>query len=55
MGYCPQNDAIIKSINAYHHLRLFARLRGIPKSQVETEVQKWIDRLSELGSRIILL
>ncbi|XP_014231053.1 ATP-binding cassette sub-family A member 3-like isoform X1 [Trichogramma pretiosum] len=46
MGYCPQNDAIVKCLNAYDHLRLFARLRGIPESQVENEVKKWIDRLN---------
>ena len=47
MGYCPQNDALIKSLNAYDHLRLFARLRGIPEDQVEREVKEWIDRLSK--------
>ncbi|XP_008205027.1 phospholipid-transporting ATPase ABCA1 [Nasonia vitripennis] len=46
MGYCPQNDAIIRSLNSYDHLRLFARLRGIPEREVETEVKKWIDRLN---------
>ncbi|XP_058807246.1 phospholipid-transporting ATPase ABCA1-like isoform X2 [Phymastichus coffea] len=45
MGYCPQNDAIIRCLNAYDHLRLFARLRGIPECQVDIEVEKWIDRL----------
>jgi len=47
MGYCPQTDALIPSLNAFDHLRLFARLRGIPKSNVELEVNKWINRLSE--------
>ncbi|XP_008203603.1 phospholipid-transporting ATPase ABCA1 isoform X2 [Nasonia vitripennis] len=46
MGYCPQNDAIIRCLNASEHLRLFARLRGIPESQVNNEVKKWIDRLN---------
>ncbi|XP_011706067.1 PREDICTED: ATP-binding cassette sub-family A member 3-like, partial [Wasmannia auropunctata] len=32
MGYCPQTDALIPSLNSFDHLRLFARLRGIPKS-----------------------
>lgn len=47
MGYCPQNDAIIRSLNSYDHLRLFARLRGIQESQVDAEVKKWINRLSQ--------
>ncbi|KAL7306039.1 hypothetical protein TKK_0001504 [Trichogramma kaykai] len=46
MGYCPQNDALITSLNAYDHLRLFARLRGIPSYQVEKEVATWIKRLN---------
>ncbi|KYN32310.1 ATP-binding cassette sub-family A member 3 [Trachymyrmex septentrionalis] len=46
MGYCPQTDALIPSLNAFDHLRLFARLRGIPKANVELEVNKWINRLN---------
>ncbi|XP_018306221.1 ATP-binding cassette sub-family A member 1 [Mycetomoellerius zeteki] len=46
MGYCPQTDALISSLNAFDHLRLFARLRGIPKANVELEVNKWINRLN---------
>ncbi|KAJ8686326.1 hypothetical protein QAD02_022120 [Eretmocerus hayati] len=46
VGYCPQNDAIIRSLNSYDHLRLFARLRGVPESQVEKEVDLWIQRLN---------
>jgi len=53
MGYCPQTDALIPSLNAFDHLRLFARLRGIPKSNVELEVNKWINRLSESSVMII--
>ncbi|XP_011706115.1 PREDICTED: ATP-binding cassette sub-family A member 3-like, partial [Wasmannia auropunctata] len=45
MGYCPQTDALMPSLNTLDHLRLFARLRGIPKSNVESEVDKWITRL----------
>ncbi|XP_012054736.1 PREDICTED: ATP-binding cassette sub-family A member 1 [Atta cephalotes] len=46
MGYCPQTDALIPSLNAFDHLRLFARLRGIPKANIELEVNKWINRLN---------
>ncbi|XP_033219403.1 phospholipid-transporting ATPase ABCA1-like isoform X2 [Belonocnema kinseyi] len=45
IGYCPQNSALIKSLNARDHLKLFACLRGVPKSQVSSEVEKWINRL----------
>ncbi|KAJ8686324.1 hypothetical protein QAD02_022118 [Eretmocerus hayati] len=46
MGYCPQSDAIIRCLNAFDHLKLFARLRGIPEHEVDSEVQKWIDRIN---------
>ncbi|XP_014205585.1 ATP-binding cassette sub-family A member 2-like [Copidosoma floridanum] len=46
MGYCPQNDAIVRSLNTYDHLRLFARLRGIPEHEVIKETKKWIRRLN---------
>lgn len=48
MGYCPQTDALLNSLNSFDHLRLFALLRGIPKSKVDLEVNKWINRLGKL-------
>ena len=47
MGYCPQTDALLNSLNSFDHLRLFALLRGIPKKKVDLEVNKWINRLSK--------
>ncbi|XP_076762980.1 ATP-binding cassette sub-family A member 17 [Xylocopa sonorina] len=46
MGYCPQTDALLTSLNSFDHLRLFATLRGIPRSKVDLEVNKWINRLN---------
>ncbi|KAK9310741.1 hypothetical protein QLX08_000052 [Tetragonisca angustula] len=46
MGYCPQTDALLNSLNSFDHLRLFALLRGIPKKKVDLEVNKWINRLN---------
>ncbi|XP_033219462.1 retinal-specific phospholipid-transporting ATPase ABCA4-like isoform X2 [Belonocnema kinseyi] len=46
MGYCPQNSALIKTLNSRDHLKLFACLRGVPNNQVSSEVQKWINRLN---------
>ncbi|XP_048510198.1 ATP-binding cassette sub-family A member 7-like [Athalia rosae] len=45
IGYCPQINALITSFNAYEHLSLFARLRGVPADRVAAEVQMWIDKL----------
>lgn len=49
MGYCPQTDAIIRCMDAYDHLKLFAHLRGIPAEQVDLEVKNWIDKLGEIS------
>ncbi|XP_033225198.1 ATP-binding cassette sub-family A member 17-like isoform X3 [Belonocnema kinseyi] len=53
MGYCPQNTALIDSLNVRDHLRLFAFIRGVPKHQVDSKVEEWINRLnlSECASR----
>ncbi|XP_044010322.1 ATP-binding cassette sub-family A member 17-like [Aphidius gifuensis] len=46
MGYCPQHDALIEPLNAWDHLYLFARLRGIPESQIKLSVEGWIKQLN---------
>ncbi|KAH0557433.1 hypothetical protein KQX54_005911 [Cotesia glomerata] len=46
MGYCPQQDAIIDTFNSWDHLYLFAKLRGIPSSQIDSIVKKWILKLN---------
>lgn len=46
MGYCPQQDAIIDTLNSWDHLYLFARLRGIPNNEVKAAVEKWIQKLN---------
>lgn len=46
MGYCPQQDAIIDTFNSWDHLYLFAKLRGIPSSQIDSIVKKWVLKLN---------
>ncbi|KAH0563707.1 hypothetical protein KQX54_004927 [Cotesia glomerata] len=46
MGYCPQQDTIIDTFNSWDHLYLFAKLRGIPSSQIDSIVKKWILKLN---------
>ncbi|KAK0162596.1 hypothetical protein PV327_006362 [Microctonus hyperodae] len=46
MGYCPQQDAIISTLNTWDHLYLFARLRGIPQSQLPIVVKQWVKKLN---------
>ena len=45
IGYCPQFDSIITEMTGAEMLRLFARLRGIPANNVESEVSKWLNFL----------
>ncbi|XP_075742280.1 phospholipid-transporting ATPase ABCA3 [Rhipicephalus microplus] len=38
IGYCPQDNGLLEKLTAFEHLRLFAGLRGVPDSVVETAV-----------------
>ena len=35
MGYCPQFDGLDSKLTAVEHLRLYARLRGVPEKDVK--------------------
>jgi len=45
VGYCPQFDALIDNLTGREHLCLFARIKGIPKTQLYEYVQKIIEKL----------
>ncbi|XP_071785236.1 phospholipid-transporting ATPase ABCA3-like isoform X1 [Asterias amurensis] len=54
MGYCPQFDALIDQLTGRELLMLFARLRGIPRHNIQAVVKstithlnldKWADKL----------
>ncbi|XP_052398366.1 retinal-specific phospholipid-transporting ATPase ABCA4-like [Carassius gibelio] len=40
MGYCPQFDAIDDLLTGREHLHLYARLRGVPESEI-SRVAEW--------------
>nr|XP_055038477.1 retinal-specific phospholipid-transporting ATPase ABCA4a isoform X1 [Misgurnus anguillicaudatus] len=40
MGYCPQYDAIDDLLTGREHLHLYARLRGVPESEIN-RVAEW--------------
>ena len=40
LGYCPQFDALSSLLTGREHLQLYARLRGVPESDV-TQVAEW--------------
>ena len=35
IGYCPQFDALIDSLTAEEQLYLYARLKGIPETEIK--------------------
>ncbi|CAC5402030.1 ABCA2 [Mytilus coruscus] len=43
IGYCPQFDALFDELTGREHLRLYARLRGIPPTD-ENKVVEWAVR-----------
>ncbi|XP_054277510.1 retinal-specific phospholipid-transporting ATPase ABCA4-like [Macrosteles quadrilineatus] len=45
IGYCPQFDAINPMLTGREMLIVYARLRGIPSSQQNYEVSKWIQMM----------
>ena len=45
IGYCPQYDAIIKELSGEETLYMFARIRGIPESEIPTVVKAIIDSI----------
>ncbi|XP_034558386.1 retinal-specific phospholipid-transporting ATPase ABCA4-like [Notolabrus celidotus] len=53
MGYCPQFDAIDELLTGREHLYLYARLRGVPESEIPRVAEWGIQKLglSEYASR----
>ncbi len=48
VGYCPQFDSIIDVLTGTEMLRLFGRLRGLPKEVLEGEIEHWINVFGNL-------
>ena len=45
IGYCPQFDSLLDLMTGREHLEMFARLRGIPKSEIPQLVDKLLHRI----------
>ena len=52
IGYCPQFDALIDSLTAEEQLYLYARLKGIPETQIK-EVGVRISSCSDSVSTLL--
>uniref|UniRef100_A0A673INR0 P-type phospholipid transporter n=1 Tax=Sinocyclocheilus rhinocerous TaxID=307959 RepID=A0A673INR0_9TELE len=49
MGYCPQFDAIDDLLTGREHLHLYARLRGVPESEISRVAEWGIQKLGLFG------
>ncbi|XP_058274218.1 retinal-specific phospholipid-transporting ATPase ABCA4 [Hemibagrus wyckioides] len=45
MGYCPQFDAVDELLTGREHLYLYARLRGVPESEISRVAQWCVDKI----------
>ncbi|KAF7692268.1 hypothetical protein HF521_009878 [Silurus meridionalis] len=45
MGYCPQFDAVDELLTGREHLYLYARLRGVPESEISRVAQWCINKI----------
>ncbi|XP_046463654.1 ATP-binding cassette sub-family A member 7-like isoform X2 [Daphnia pulex] len=48
LGYCPQEDALLSLLTGAEHLRLFARLRGVPQKHMDKVVNESLKKLGLL-------
>lgn len=44
IAYCPQFDGIIGVLSGFQMLQLFARLRGVKSSNIDSDCATWLDR-----------
>ncbi|XP_035706018.1 ATP-binding cassette sub-family A member 3 [Folsomia candida] len=49
MGYCPQDNAYYPDLTGFQMLKLFAQLRGVPESQIDVQVRRWLTTLDLEG------
>ncbi|KAF1325903.1 Abc transporter a family member 1, partial [Globisporangium splendens] len=46
IGYCPQFDALIDLLSVREHLELFAKIKGVPNSDLEAVVREKLTQLN---------
>ncbi|BHF68476.1 ATP-binding cassette sub- A member 3 [Sparganum proliferum] len=51
IGFCPQHDLLFDDLTVSEHLRLFARLKGCPKSEVDAQVTATLTKVRLKGKR----
>eukprot|EP00036_Acanthoecidae_sp_10tr_P009012 CAMPEP_0182928582 /NCGR_PEP_ID=MMETSP0105_2-20130417/15659_1 /TAXON_ID=81532 ORGANISM="Acanthoeca-like sp., Strain 10tr" /NCGR_SAMPLE_ID=MMETSP0105_2 /ASSEMBLY_ACC=CAM_ASM_000205 /LENGTH=1795 /DNA_ID=CAMNT_0025066587 /DNA_START=139 /DNA_END=5526 /DNA_ORIENTATION=- len=51
LGICPQHDVLFDTLTVQEHLQFFCRLKGVPASQVQDEVNSMLASLKLLDKR----
>ncbi|VDN13795.1 unnamed protein product [Dibothriocephalus latus] len=51
IGYCPQHDLLFDDLTVSEHFRLFARLKGCPKSELDAQVTATLAKVRLKGKR----
>lgn len=45
LGYCPQHNILFDELTVSEHIEFFGRLKGLRKSEVQSEVNKYVTQL----------
>lgn len=45
LGLCPQHNILFDNFTVYEHLYFYGQLKGISKSEIENEINKYINLL----------
>eukprot|EP01043_Picozoa_sp_COSAG02_P054221 COSAG02_NODE_6106_length_3793_cov_2.481244_1_plen_788_part_00 len=45
LGVCPQHDILFDDLTVFEHIRLFASIKGVARSQIQEQAEKWLTNL----------
>lgn len=54
LGLCPQHNIIFEELTVREHLYFFSKLKGMDNTEIESEIQKYVELL-ELVPKVFIL
>ncbi|XP_055623836.1 phospholipid-transporting ATPase ABCA3-like [Toxorhynchites rutilus septentrionalis] len=51
LGLCPQHNVLFNEMTVSEHMRFFARLKGVPKSGIASEIESYLQMLELVDKR----
>ncbi|XP_013413257.1 ATP-binding cassette sub-family A member 1 [Lingula anatina] len=42
LGFCPQKNVLFDDMTVWEHMKLFTKLKGLPKKQIVAEAERWM-------------